>query len=136
MNLDQLNQRLESMKQRISEISSVLETTGNEVVAEMKSKAPSDTGKLKSSISKVVNGNSLLFTMVGYGAFVNYGVSGTKDNLGKDVEFGVSPRPSSGGIFKFKKRQFGLRSQQFYNMGDIKDKVLEDIKSHILKTDI
>jgi transglutaminase-like putative cysteine protease len=42
-----------------------------EVVAEMKSKAPSDTGKLKSSISKVVNGNSLLFTMVGYGAFVN-----------------------------------------------------------------
>ena len=59
--------------------------------------------------------------MVYYGAFQNYGVNGTEDKPARKVEFGVSPRPTSEPFYAFKKRRFGLKPQNFFNLEQLQD---------------
>ena len=129
---DNLINKLTSIKNKLNNISQLLNESGDEIVYEMKNFAPVDTGALKASIKREVIDNKLIISGIYYGAFQNYGVSGTNDNKGRKVELGVKPRPSSGDVFKFKKRQFGLKPQQFFSVNDIGDKILNDIKKMII----
>lgn len=93
------------------------------IIDRMKKKSPVKTGALKKSISAVVANNTLTFNMLFYGPFQNFGVKGTEDNVAKEVEFGVRPRPRSEPFYSFKKRRFGIIHRDFFNLNDITDEV-------------
>ncbi len=102
------------------------------IVDRMKQRSPVDTGALKQSIRAEVMNNTLTFKMMFYGGFQNYGVRGTQDNKGIDVEFGVQPRPSAEPFYAFKKRRFGLRNRDFFNMNDMSDEVANYLADRLI----
>ena len=126
MNLDELYQDLNNLATELTELDKWLLETSKSIVDQLKSQAPVDSGDLKNSIKAEVINNTLVIKMLNYGVFQNYGVSGTKDNLGKPTEFGISIA-NEGTIFKFDNRRFGIKSKNFFNVGDITDEVIEKI---------
>lgn len=124
MTVDDFIAELEGFGQELSNISPVLQELGDRITADMKAKAPVDSGALKNSIRAVVSDNKLEIDMLYYGAFQNYGVNGTSDNIANKVQFGVTPRPTSEPFYAFKKRKFGLRPQQFFNLDLLEELVI------------
>ena len=116
MTVDDLINELGQFGQDIQDLSPVLQELGDQITADMKSKVPVDTGALRNSIRAVVTYNSLEIDMLYYGAFQNYGVNGTQDRTANRVQFGVTPRPTTEPFYAFKKRRFGLRPRQFFDM--------------------
>ena len=119
MTVDEFMQDLDQFGQQLSQPEQLLTNIGMQLQDAMRAQAPVDTGALKNSIRYQVEGNSLLFTMLLYGPFQNYGVNGTEDFTARQVQFGVQPRPTSEPFYAFKKRRFGLRPQPFFDMTNI-----------------
>lgn len=132
MTIDDFIAELDQFGQELSDLSPVLQELGDSITADMRSKAPVDTGALRNSIRAVVTYNSLEIDMLYYGAFQNYGVNGTQESLARPVQFGVQPRPTSEPFYAFKKRRFGLRPRQFFDM-DILEQLVVDT---LTETDI
>lgn len=124
MDVNDFIAELEGFGQELSNISPVLQELGDRITADMKASAPVDSGALKNSIRAVVSDNKLEIDMLYYGAFQNYGVNGTEDNVANKVQFGVTPRPTSEPFYAFKKRKFGLRPQQFFNLDLLEELVI------------
>lgn len=124
---------LSGLGQELNNIDRYLLDVAGPIIDEMKRKSPVDTGDLKKSIRAEVSNNTLLFKMMFYGSFVNYGVRGTKDNKGVNVEFGVEPRPRVEPFYSFKSRRFGIKNANFYNVGDITDEVVEYIENKLIE---
>lgn len=124
MDVNDFIAELEGFGQELSNISPVLQELGDRITADMKASAPVDSGALKNSIRAVVSDNKLEIDMLYYGAFQNYGVNGTSDNIANKVQFGVTPRPTSEPFYAFKKRKFGLRPQQFFNLDLLEELVI------------
>jgi len=103
------------------------------IVDRMKQRSPVDTGDLRNSIRAEVNNNSLVFKMMFYGAFQNYGVRGTQDNKGVPVEFGIQPRPDKEPFYAFKNRRFGLNNRDFFNMNQISDEVANYLADRLIQ---
>ena len=124
MDVNDFIAELEGFGQELSNISPVLQELGDRITADMKANAPDDTGALKNSIRAVVSDNKLEIDMLYYGAFQNYGVNGTEDYVANKVQFGVTPRPKPEPFYSFKKRKFGLRPQQFFNLDLLEELVI------------
>lgn len=124
MTVDDFIADLSALGQELSEPQEILTEIGSDITEEMRRLAPVDTGALKQSIGYTVNGNQIEFSMLYYGFFQNYGVSGQSDSLGTTVPFGLLA-PSNGSFYQFKKRQFGLRPQRFFNYDTI-TRTIED----------
>lgn len=114
---------LSALGEELSDPQSILTELGSNLVEGMRSRSPVDTGALKNSINYAVNGNELSFSMLYYGMFQNYGVSGTEDSLGSQVPFGITPTPSNGSNYAFTTRRFGLRPRSFFNYDQLTETI-------------
>lgn len=122
MTVDDFILELSELGEELSNPQEILTELGSDITEEMRRQAPVDTGDLKRSIGYTVMGNEIQFSMLYYGFFQNYGVSGTSDSLGQQVPFGLLP-PTNGINYAFKTRQFGLRRQQFFNFETITETI-------------
>jgi hypothetical protein len=140
--LNGLGTRVGRMELHLLEVSA-------EIINDMISEAPIDTGDLRDSMKRYIENHRLRFTMLYYGPFQNYGVVGSKTNQSvKDVQFGVLPRPASDNKYRFKDdpfpvggdlpfgarltiRRFGLKPQEFFDVVDIKNKIAVGIQERI-----
>ena len=130
MTVDELVADLGMLGQELSDPQSLLTEIAEPIVAEMKRRAPVDTGALRNSIGYEINGTELSFDMLYYGMFQNYGVKGTEDSRGLPVPFGLLP-PRVGNTYSFRKRRFGLRNQTFFNYDTIIDTIAEGLGEQI-----
>ena len=122
---------LEDKGQEISNISQLIAETMQPYIQDMIRRAPVRTGALVRSIGyTVVDNTTISFNMLDYGVFQNYGVSGTQDNLGRPVPFGVEPEPR-GTFYQFRQRRFGLPAQTFFNVDDLRTQIVEDIENKL-----
>lgn len=125
MSIDDLLDDLEDISTNLSLLDTYLLEVGNDIALKMKANAPVDTGALRSSIRAEVSNNTLIFKMLAYGTYQNYGVSGKNDNKGKSVEFGI--KTSGNNIFKFKNRRFGINAKNFFEQDIMVDEIVNKI---------
>lgn len=112
------------------------------------------TGYLRNSIRAIAQGNRYGITMVDYGYFQNFGVSGTQNDIGLTVPAWSGLQPSSGSQFKFKRRtisdksglpfpvrrsiaRFGIKPRRFFlttdqDMTTLADRIFNIIENTIL----
>ena len=133
MTVEQFEEQLADFGESIRDLSPILNQIAQDVAAQIKAAAPVDTGRLKQSINAFVTANSLEITMLYYGAFQNYGVKGTEDNIANKVEFGITPRPSSEPYYAFKTRRFGLPPKRFFNLEDLQSLVAQRVETELLQ---
>lgn len=133
MTPEEFEKQISEFGQEIEAINRLLLDIGGKLVSEMKNKAPYDTGELKKSIRAEVSNYTLQFRMLNYGAFQNYGVRGKADTRGKEVEFGVLPRPTSEPFYAFKKRRFGLKNRDFFNLKEMTDEVVDYLTEKLIE---
>lgn len=130
MTVDEFISDLSALGEELSDPQSILTEIGTGITEEMKRLSPVDTGALRNSIGYEINGNQITFDMLYYGMFQNYGVSGTEDNMGLPVPFGLLP-PREGNTYSFRKRRFGLRNQTFFNYDTIIDTIATGLGEQI-----
>ncbi len=133
MTVEQFEEQLADFGESIRDLSPILNQIAQDVAEQIKAAAPVDTGRLKQSINAFVTANSLEITMLYYGAFQNYGVKGTEDNIANKVEFGITPRPSSEPYYAFKTRRFGLPPKRFFNLEDLQSLVAQRVETELLQ---
>jgi len=131
MTVEEFERQLANFGESIRDLSPILDELATQITTEIRTAAPVDTGALRNSIRTFVSHNSFELTMLYYGAFQNYGVNGTQENIANRVEFGVEPRPSSEPFYGFKTRRFGLRPQSFFNITDIEDLIVSRLETQI-----
>ena len=128
MTVDQFSAQLDAFGEEALDLTSILNDIARDITNEIRAKAPVDTSKLKGSIRSQIDQNGFEITMLPYGAFQNYGVSGTQDSFGTKVPKELfSPRPSSGDTYKFGVRTVGLKRQEFFNMDEIQEEIAERV---------
>lgn len=147
MTVDDFIARLDGLGQQATNLSDVLTQIGNEITVGLKQRAPVDTGALRSSISFMVDENSLTLEMLNYGVFQNYGVDGTKESPARPVEAGIFGIPA-GYKFKFKSMTIGgslpfpvrrsiaekgLKPQVFFTMANLKEEVTSRIEQELTR---
>lgn len=102
------------------------------IIEQMRRRAPVDTGRLISSIAAQLGPEySIQFFMLYYGAFQNYGVSGTQDSFGVSVPAEVEPTPANGSNYAFTRRRFGLRRQEFFDIEQIREDIVAGLQQRI-----
>lgn len=133
MTVEEFENQLANFGESIRDLSPILNGIAEDITAQIRRAAPVDTGRLRQSINAFVTANSLEITMIYYGAFQNYGVNGTQDNIANQVEFGISQRPSSEPFYAFKSRRFGLPPQRFFNLDDLQTLVAQRVETELLQ---
>lgn len=133
MTVEEFENQLANFGESIRDLSPILNGIAEDITAQIRRAAPVDTGRLRQSINAFVTANSLEITMIYYGAFQNYGVNGTQDNIANKVEFGISQRPSSEPYYAFKSRRFGLPPQRFFNLDDLQTLVAQRVETELLQ---
>lgn len=133
MTVEEFENQLANFGESIRDLSPILNGIAEDITAQIRRAAPVDTGRLRQSINAFVTANSLEITMIYYGAFQNYGVNGTQDNIANQVEFGISQRPSSEPFYAFKSRRFGLPPQRFFNLDDLQSLVAQRVETELLQ---
>jgi hypothetical protein len=131
MTVEEFERELANFGESIRDLSPILDELANEIASQIRQDAPYDTGALRNSIRTFVSYNSFELTMLYYGAFQNYGVNGTEQNIANRVEFGVEPRPSSEPFYAFKTRRYGLQPRGFFNITDIEDLIVSRLETQI-----
>ena len=127
MTVEQFESFLGEYAERLEDIGADLTPLVNEMVNDLKREAPYDKGNLRRSIVGAVRGDEVEFGWLYYGSYQNYGVSGTKDGLGETVNEAVSPFPSRGSNYKFKTRRFGLPAQNWFDIDDMTQLIVDEI---------
>lgn len=133
MTVEQFEEQLADFGESIRDLSPILNQIAEDIADQIRQAAPVDTGRLRNSVNAFVTANSLEITMLYYGAFQNYGVNGTQDNIANRVEFGVAPRPSSEPFYAFKSRRFGLPPKRFFNLDDLQSLVAQRVETELLQ---
>lgn len=124
--------QLEEFGLTLRKMDVLLLNVSGRIVDRMKQRAPIDTGELRRSIRAEITKNSVIFKMLVYGAYQNYGVRGTQDTRGKEVELGIEPRPEKEPFYQFKKRRFGLKSRNFFNFNEINNEIVDYIEKNLI----
>jgi len=125
MTPDEFAAYLNDLGEELTDLQGTLSQVGSEIVTAMKVRVPVDTGRLKNSISYVVQDNTLSFQMMYYGPFQNYGVMGLAGPRVNPVpQFGVA-QPSRPPFYAFQSREFGLSPQPFFDLEDIQAQVAD-----------
>jgi hypothetical protein len=127
MTVEQFESFLGDYAERLEDIGADLTPLVNDMVNDLKNAAPYKHGDLRRSIVGAVRGNDVEFGWLYYGSFQNYGVSGTKDSLGEIVNEAVSPFPRSGNTYKFKNRRYGLPAQEWFDVDDMTQLIVDKI---------
>jgi len=130
MTLDQMINNLDQFGENLNDLQPDIERLMGDILGDLRSNAPVDTGALRNSIRGEATSNSLTLYMNDYGMFQNYGV-GPVSPLRK-VEFGISPRPSAEPFYMFKKRVLGLRAQSWFSLEDIKEQFGAELGAEII----
>ena len=133
MTVEEFENQLADFGESIRDLSPILNQIAEDIAEQIRQAAPVDTGRLRNSVNAFVTANSLEITMLYYGAFQNYGVNGTQDNIANKVEFGVAPRPSSEPFYAFKSRRFGLPPKRFFNLDDLQSLVAQRVETELLQ---
>ena len=133
MTVEEFENQLADFGESIRDLSPILNQIAEDIAEQIRQAAPVDTGRLRNSVNAFVTANSLEITMLYYGAFQNYGVNGTQDNIANRVEFGVAPRPSSEPFYAFKSRRFGLPPKRFFNLDDLQSLVAQRVETELLQ---
>ena len=133
MTVEEFENQLADFGESIRDLSPILNQIAEDIAEQIRQAAPVDTGRLRNSVNAFVTANSLEITMLYYGAFQNYGVNGTSDNIANRVEFGVAPRPSSEPFYAFKSREFGLPPKRFFNLDDLQSLVAQRVETELLQ---
>lgn len=81
-----------------------LQQIANDIVAALKKNAPSDSGKLKKSITGKVIRDQIEIDMLGYGVINDMGINGTERNNGSPFSFSKK-RPPIDALKGFAKRK-------------------------------
>ncbi len=154
LSVEEFERRLRAATDAMTDLNPILTRIGGELVNEIKSAAPSDTGKLKNSIKAVIENDSLAIEMLYYGIFQNYGVDGTEAAPATEVpEYGVMqpeegnrfafglPTPNKGRMISgesglnFGAREtiyrMGLKPQPFFDVDDIAQRVATGITEQL-----
>lgn len=119
MTVEEFESFLGEYTDQLEDLDGSLTPLVNQMVNDLISNAPRDTGDLKRSIVGGVRDNEVEFGWLYYGSYQNYGVSGTKDGLGEAVNEAVSPFPRSSNTYSFKTRRFGLKAQNWFDVDDM-----------------
>ena len=127
MDIEDFENMIDQFGENISNLDNTLLGVVGRLVAEMKRRAPVDTGDLRRSIQGTIRDNQISFQMVYYGMFQNYGVSGTEDSLGVRVPEGVFPRPRNGNNYAFGVRKTGLERQVFFDLDYMAEEIANEI---------
>ena len=122
---------LDNIGQDLRNSDAILLEIVSPILQMMKQRAPYATGKLQSSIGAFVNNGTIKFNMLYYGAYQNYGVKGTEDDLGVAVPEGIDQRPSFGAKYAFRKRRYGLPRQEFFNIEQMTDYIVSEYENII-----
>ena len=104
MTVEEFANRLSAFGESFNDLTQILQEFGDEVTAEIKSKAPVDTGALRSSIEASATPSQLKLEMLDYGLFQNYGVAGTESDPGAKTS------EPQWGTYGNKKFQFGAKT--------------------------
>ncbi len=113
-----------------------LQALATEIVTEMRRDVPKDDKDLMKSIKFQVDRYSFRLEMLNYGAYQNYGVSGTEGGYNTETQhkafrnsfggikqpFGIT-KPVSDGPFNYRSKKYGIPSRQFYNLQQIQNRL-------------
>lgn len=141
---DFLNQ-LQDLGTQVDSVDLLLSEIGSQIVNDITTRAPVDTGALRSSIRSVVESNILKIQMLYYGPFQNYGVVGTQEDRAVDVPFGINPPPLNPTKYRFKLvdtpvggplpyaarmtiRRRGLGAQRFFDLNQMKNQIISKLE--------
>ncbi len=127
MTVEEFESFLGDYAEQLQDVGADLTPLVNDMVNDLKQRAPYKKGKLRRSIVGAVRGNDVEFGWLNYGSFQNYGVSGTKDNLGEIVNEAVSPIPRSGSTYSFQERRYGLPAQDWFDVDDMTQLIVDKI---------
>jgi hypothetical protein len=131
MTVEEFENELGRLGEELQDSDAILLDIVGPLLENMKRRAPYATGKLQSSIGAIVNNGTIKFNMLYYGAYQNYGVSGTEDNLGTTVEYGVDQRPSNGTNYEFQNRRFGIPRTQFFDVESMTNYIVTEYENRI-----
>lgn len=124
MTVEQFESALQEFGETLpSQLDADLLLIGGELVAQLKSLSPTDTGALKASMQAVMQDHTLKIEMLYYGMFQNFGVSGTTDSLGVTVPVGIMPRPLAEPNYQFGIRKTGIRARGFFNVDQMANQI-------------
>ena len=132
--VDEFVAKLERFGQDATNMADILTDIGTREVAKIKQQYTQSGlktgGPLYNSIRAVASDTELIFTMKSYGAYNNYGVSPTPSYKNG----GNSPFSTPDGhAFRYKTREFGLPSRQFYDEADITSRMILDLELELTK---
>jgi len=132
MTVEDFKSFLGEYAERLQDIGADLTPLVNEMVNDLKSRAPRDKGDLKRSIVGAVRGNEVEFGWLDYGTYQNFGVSGTagtRIKSGRQAPFGIT-KPIDLGPFKYKEqnRKWGLSAKPWFNVEEMTDDITTEIR--------
>lgn len=141
MTVDQFEDFLNEVVQNVEQLDNNLVPLINQMVQELKNRAPVDNGDLKSSIRATVVDNAVTFSFLDYGLYQNFGVAGTKQNQGaKPISQGLQ---GAGKIMKFGSQTIGgklpfgvrkaiaekgLKPQDWFDFEDMQQRIITEIE--------
>lgn len=134
MTIQEFENYLDQFQDNLSASDTILLDIVSPLIQDMKQRAPYASGDLQRSISAFVNNGTIKFNMRYYGVFQNYGVGGSESspsNLKPVPKFGIDVQPSDGQYFRFRNRRFGLPSQQFFDIEQMTDYIVEQYENTI-----
>jgi hypothetical protein len=113
-----------------------LQALATEIVTEMRRDVPKNDKELMKSIKFQLDRYSFRLSMLEYGFYQNFGVSGTDGGYNTETPhkafgnsfggikqpFGIS-KPISDGNFNYRSRKFGIPSRQFYDLEQIQNRL-------------
>ena len=135
MTVNDFTQRLSRFGENLRDLSPILETIGDDVVADLKQQYTRVglnriTDRLYNSIDAFVEENKLVIGMLDYGLYNNYGVMPTPSFKNG----GAAPITNNfGTVFRYQNRQFGLPSRQFFDQETIASQVAREVEIRILE---
>ena len=134
MTLGEFITRLDTFGENLQNLTPILETIGDEVVADLRQSyfragLEIRSRNLYNSISAFAEDDKLVIGMLNYGLYNNYGVMPTPSFKNG----GEAPITNNfGTVFRYQSRQFGLPSRQFFNQETIAAQVAREVEIRIL----
>ena len=139
MTVDEFMNDLEGLGQELSQPQQLLLDISDNIIAGMKSRVPVRSGDLKRSITAIIEGdNRIVFTMLDYGVYLNYGVTPNvfkTTNRGSFLGVITDPYPAPGfgmGRGYQPPRRYGMKARVFYDESDITQQIGDSFLDEIL----
>jgi hypothetical protein len=142
-NISNFNAFQETAGEFVSDMDRELSTLATRIVDDMRQRAPVASGDLRNSIKVNLDRYQIIFSMLAYGPYQNYGVEGNTlggpqknvledPAIGRKHKFGTQFK-MTGGDLSYGARtnihRYGLNRQPFYSIEDIQDQMVDIIEN-------